>query len=45
MRNQLLITTRATDGRSGARRRLRIGERVPEIVSGETTNNRKETKQ
>jgi len=46
MRSRLLITTRATDGRSGAGHRLRIGERVPEIVSGEATNNQpKETNQ
>jgi hypothetical protein len=42
MRSQLLITTRATDGRSGERRRLRIGERAQGTVSGETKTKRKE---
>jgi hypothetical protein len=42
--SRLLIITRATDGRSEEGHRLRIGERVPETVSGEATNNQpKET--
>jgi len=46
MRSRLLITTRATDGRSGAKPQLRIGERVPEIVRDGATNNQlKETNQ
>ena len=46
MQSLLLITTRATDGRSGAGHRLRTGELVPEIVSEEATNNQpKETNQ
>jgi hypothetical protein len=42
--NRLLITTNRTDGGLGGKPQLRIGERVPEIVSGET-NNQKETNQ
>jgi len=44
MWNRLLITTKATDGKSAVKHQLRIGERVHEIVSGET-NNQKETNQ
>jgi hypothetical protein len=39
----LLIITNRTDGRSEAKPQLRIGKRVPEIVSGEAINNQKET--
>ena len=46
MRSRLLITTRATDGRSGEGHQLRIGGLVLEIVRDEATNNqRKETNQ
>jgi hypothetical protein len=42
----LLIIMRATDGRWGAGHRLKIGKRVPEIVSVGATNNKpKETNQ